>query len=368
MFIPFLLLNRRRIPLDFCLIFLLLFFVMPVHAVEPSYPLVKGGVAIEIQNDYNYKSDDPGAEQNELGTQIEPFVSVFFTEAFSLNSGFTFETVTDPGPMEDRVFEDHGLFVEVLTLSYETERFGLHGGKFGPNFTIGFDAAAGVYGRDMSEDDLELAEFVGFGGSYTFSQTAFGDLTASASVFTQDRSALSNSIFTERGRVTLEDGGPGNTSGLESFAIAVNGEQIKNLGGFRYHVGFARLGVEDGSAEKRLAIAAEWLVELANGVTVIPLVEYVHFWNAGGDPLEDRNYITASLLTKYAGWNLALAFTGRDSHFSDTGTSRLDYQFQVSAGYTFKNNLSIDIGYKHARDDRIATDTIGVLLSYGHEF
>jgi len=344
----------------------------PYAAQAGPSPRVTGSLSVEIQNDNTFHADDLSEERNELGTLTEASVSVLLAKGLSINTGLTFEAVTDPRPSEDRVFQDHGLYVEVATLSYETDRFSLYAGKFGPNFSIAFDAAAGVYGTDMSEDDVELAEFVGFGGSYTIGQTALGSLTASASLFTADRSALSNSIFTKRGRTSLDDAGPGNTRGLKSFAVALDGDSIKGLDGLRYHIGFAKLGTEGGLAERRLAIAAEWAIATAAGVTVTPLLEYVRFWQAGGNAGENRHYYTVSLMTEYRRWNIALAYTGRTARQAAPQPMALSLsnsrQFQVSAGYSFTDNLSLDIGYKVAREGGSTSKTAGALLAYGLAF
>lgn len=337
-------------------------------ASDTPFPRVTGSISVEIQNDLTFKADDRDLEQNELGTLTEPSFSFWLTEGFSISTGLVLEAVTDPAPREDRFFEGHGFYVEVLTASYESDRFSLYAGKFGPNFSLAFDAAAGVYGTDMSEDDIELAEFVGFGGSYVLGETGLGRLDLSASVFTADRSILSNSVFKERGRVRLADGGPGNTSGLESFVIGLDATDVPGADGLRYHLAYAQLATETGPAEKRLVASVEWALALGNGVTLTPLVEYVRFWHAGGDAEENRHYITASILAERGPWNLALSFTGRRTNHALFGQHWFDHQLQVSAGYAFENGLSVDLGYKTTREMGEQAHTLGLLLAWGHDF
>ena len=64
-------------------------------------------------------------------TSIPPNLSQ--ASAISLVAGFVFEPVQDPGPREDRVFEDQGLFAEQVFLSYAGDGFGLQAGKFNPH-------------------------------------------------------------------------------------------------------------------------------------------------------------------------------------------------------------------------------------------
>lgn len=60
-------------------------------ATEESFPKQSGEVGIEIQNDFTFDSDDAAAEQNELGTTIEPTFTLRFNEAFSINTELTLE-------------------------------------------------------------------------------------------------------------------------------------------------------------------------------------------------------------------------------------------------------------------------------------
>ncbi|WP_417515406.1 hypothetical protein [Minwuia sp.] len=338
------------------------------HA-EDAFPKISGEVGIEVQNDFTFDSDDPAAEQNELGATIEPNLFLHFTDHVFINAGLTFEAVRDPGPQEDRVFQDHGIFAEVLTLNYETDRFGVYIGKFGPNFSMAYDAAAGLYGTDISEDDIELAEFLGVGGSLTFDETPIGAMTASASVFALDTTILSESFITNRGRTRQAAGEPGNTESPESFALAIDGEAVPGMEGFRYHVGYALLSADNAATEHRFAVAGEWSFEMDNGVVLTPLAEYVHFQNAGSNANESRNYLTGSLGAEFGPWNAALAYTGKIVTISGAGNGdTYDDQIQFSVGYAFDNGIGIDVGYKHNRTAGIATQTVGALVSYGFEF
>ena len=337
-------------------------------AEDGQYPAFSGEIGVEIQNDHTFDSDDPDEERNELGALVEPNLFLHATENFYLNAGLVFEAVQDPEPGEDRTFDDHGLFVEVLTLNAEFGGLHVYGGKFGPNFSIAFDAAAGLYGTDISEDDIELSEFVGFGGAYRVEDLPVGSITGSASLFTQDTSALADSTITRRERTRGADGGPGNTGSLESFALALDGEGLPVPGDLRYHIGYVDLASDDTEDERRYTIGAEWGIPVTEDVTLTPLVEYVHFEDAGGVDGADRDYVTGSLLAEYGPWNAALAYTNRDISAATGVAEADDYQFQVSAGYAFDFGLSVDIGYKINESADIDTSTVGALVAYGYAF
>jgi len=351
-----------------------------VHADDEGLywpPRIEAELVVEIQNDNTFDSDDEDAELNNLTTLTELDVNTYFAEPLFLNVHFTMEQTGETKPGEDCYFCEHGVFVEGLNLNYESDWWFVYGGKFGPNFAIAWDAAPGIYGTDIGEDDIELAERVGVGGGVTFLEDdAYGAHTLSASVFFSDTSALSDSFGTERGRLDLDDGGPSNTESLESFAVAIDGEEIAALPGFRYHIGGARQAVDrinddDGNElpdsetedEYRFAAAGEWALEVDEDITVTPLLEYVRFWNAEGTKDEDRDYLTAAGLLEYQNWNLALSYTGKFVENPD-GSDRTDYAFQASAGYAFDFGVTADVGYKYDRAQEIDSHIFGVLLTY----
>ncbi len=344
--------------------------MLPVatRAADGTYPAVSGEVGFEVQNNFNFDSEDPNAEQNELGMVIEPVINLNLSQNLFVTTGMTLEAVRDPGPQEERVLQDHGIFVDTLTLTYEQDDFSVYGGKFGPNFSIGYDAAPGIFGADLLGDDVELSEFIGAGGAIGLGEGGLGNLTLSGSVFFLDRTFLSESFITNRGRTDLAAGGPGNTEVPESFAIALDGEAVPGMEGLRYQTAFARLGVENGDTEYRATIGADLAIAIDEDLTLTPLAEYVRFWNAGGNGAENRNYMTLSLLAETGPWNAAIAFTGKDVDVDGANGSTFDHQVQLSAGYAFANGFSLDVGYKNATGGNVTTQTLGALVTYGITF
>lgn len=346
---------------------------------EGAVPGFAFGIDVEVQNDWTFRSDDPTVTQNELGPSIAPWFALTFSENLSLNGSATIESVSDPQANEDRAFHDIGAFVDVLTLDYTGDSFAAFIGKFGPNFSLGYDATPGLYSTDLLGDDIELAELVGFGGSLGLGEGGpMGALTLSGSVFFADTTGLSGSAFTDRGKLTLADGGPANTEAPKSFVVALDGEGPSGLESLHYQVAFARLAVDQAfdatgapfpsvADEMRVSVAATWEADLGNDITMTPLVEYIRVWNGGGDGDDSRHYATLGLGFGFGPWNVAVAGTARDVSNPTAGSS-FDYQTQFSGGYAFDNGISVDVGWKHARDARIDTDTVGVLFAYGFEF
>jgi hypothetical protein len=79
----------------------------------------------------------------------------------------------------------------------------------------------GLHGDDIS-GNYELEERIGAEAAYAFD--AFGmEHILQASAFTTDRTALSGSVFTHRPQTHLSDGGAGNTDGVSSFSVTLDG-------------------------------------------------------------------------------------------------------------------------------------------------
>ena len=334
---------------------------------EGAFPRIGGDVSIEIQNDFAFRSDDAESEINDLFTTTEPSLALEFTPALAIRAGLVLEPVADPEPDEDRVFADHGLFVEVLTLNYEAGNVAFHGGKFAANFGIAWDATPGIFGTDMAED-YEMSERVGVGGSVGLGGDGAGRLDLSASVFFLDTSFLADSYPRGRGNTSRSDGGPSNTETLASYALALDGD-VAAAPGLAYHLAFidqAR-GVGGARRERGVAGALQFETEIADGVTLAPLAEFVRFGNLGNEAGVDRTYLTLAAEIGWSAWKAVAAYTGR---FTDTPAAGDDHDFQVqlSLGYEFESGLAVELGWKRAREGGVDTDTFGLLLSYAFSF
>ncbi len=339
-------------------------------AVEGAgFPSVSGSVVFELQNDAAYESDEAAAEFNNLSATIEPAFSLKFSPAISINAALVFEPVADPSVAGDDLWFDHeGLYVETLSLNYESERLFVQAGKIGVNFGIAWDAASGIYGVDIPEE-YEITERIGFGGGINFGGERHGQHTLSASVFFADTSFLAKSALTRRERTRGSAGGPSNNGDFSSFAVALDGGEFQSLPGFRYHLALMHQanGLASEDDESSLAVGAEYEISINDHLSVTPLLEYVGQRDAGGMAGDDTSYLTASLGTAYKNWNLALAWTRKETD-SAVGTRAAVEQFQATAGYAFANGLSVDVGWMTHHEGGVDTDTLGGLLAYTLEF
>lgn len=337
-----------------------------------GYPYLKGEVEIEFQYDNVFDADNPDAKTSDAFNKTEVAVGAYFTRYFSVQSTLVFEPVLDLEPGEDRFFSDHGLFAEELYAKFDFNPFSLTLGKFNPAFGKAWDVTPGVYGTDLAED-YELTERVGLAVELAWEKTAVGDVTVTGSAFFADTSELSDSVFTERGKVDLDDGGLSNTEELNSFALAIEGKDLPGLAGLSYNLGYVhQSGGVDDIDDQNGFVAGLKLDKTYNGVALTWIGEVAYFDYAGdffedGDFVETLWYYTLGAQAKIDKYNVAIAYTGRNSE-QVSGLERDDYQFQISAGMDLPEGWTVDVGYRFLEEQDEESHTIGVLFAKAIEF
>lgn len=341
----------------------------------PSTPYLKVVIPIEIENDWNYRSDAPAGKLNDLFATIEPEATLGLFGGLSLFAHAVIEPMRPNSPAKSRYFESHGVLIEDLYLQFEGDLtkggsnqigFRVWGGKFTPKFGIAWDAAPGIYGVDFAED-YELTERLGFGAELAHVHGWLGKHTLSASTFFLDTSALSGSIITRRRVNRLDDGGPSNTDRLSSLQIALDGEDAYGVEGLQYHLAFVHQRVRGPGNEQGLAAAVTYGIA-ADGYTITPLIEVVRFWDADGVAGQKRFYLTTSVEVERQGWTFSLSHTWRNTRLPAGAGTGHDTLFTTSGGYAFDNGVGVAIGWSHRNEDSISTDTLGLLLSYELSF
>lgn len=346
-----------------CVVFCL---AIPDLGAAESSPHLEGEVAIEIQNDWNYDSEDRDNEHNQLFTKIEPEATLHIVPSLSLFAHAVIEPVRDPGPGENRAFEDEGTFIEDLFLRYETDKFAFQGGKFTPRFGLTWDIAPGIYGTDFAEAGYEFSERIGVLGSVTFADgKKIGSHILSAHTFFLDTSVLSQSVGRGRGTTDKMDGGVSNTEDFTSYAFTLDGENVAAIDGLSYRLAYIRQAPGDGdqSDEKGVAVGVTHNIDLGGGFSLSPLFEYVHFDDAEGVGGQDRDFLTLAGRLDWNSWNLSVAYTKRDTKAS--GSEEIeDFQFQTSVGYQFAFGLEVNVGWYIGNENAIETRRIGALLAY----
>ena len=335
------------------------------------FPSFGAEVVVELQNEYTVDSDDDmtdGYNNLFLRTEVAPVLGI--TENIYIDGVGVFENIQDPDPNEHDFFENEGAFVEELKINAEFGPWSAFAGKFNPGFGIAWDFGRGIWSEDFAED-YEITERIGFGGSYGFETENFGDHAVTASTFFADTTFLSGSLITKRDQLDKSDGGASNTESFESFAVSLDGENLANVEGLYYKLGYQNQaeGDADTGADRQTGIAATLghVVPVTERVELDGLLEFVDINNVDGADV-DSQYLTASLITRIDDrWNVTASFTDRDIDNAGASDDN-DYLFQLSGGYDFGQGTTAEIGYRASEESDSDTHIVGGLIRHSFDF
>lgn len=342
--------------------------VVPITPSEGSVgfvPFISGELLVELENDNVFDSNDPANEFNSLYPTVELAVIFGMTEWLSANLGVTLEQVLEQD--DDNYFADIGAFVDTLNVEFSVLDATIIAGKYAPTFGRAWDETPGLFSTELNED-YEITEMIGFTAAYDFDLGDSGTHTLTGNLFFVDTTFLSESAFTNRGRVRLADGGPANTEQLDNFSITLDGADFAAVPGLTYNLGFTYLsaGETEVADQQGYVFGLGYGTDLTNGATLALLGEVAYFNNAGGT-LDDATYFTAGVGIEQGPWHGEAAASFRMVDL-DGGGSEDTSLFQVSGGYVFDNDLDLSVGYVYTDEDGTYTHKVGVLLSKSFSF
>ena len=342
-------------------------FLVPIAAPAET-PRIEGAMPVELEADFDYRSDDAGNERNNLFLKLQPEFTLHLPAGFSIYAHGVIQQVRAASANEDRYFKDEALFIEDLYLRHETGPFAVTFGKLNPGFGRAWDVTPGVYGTEMAED-YEFAERIGVTASVAFGGDGGGRHSLTAGTFFLDTTILSHALGTSRGTTGHADGGVSNTEDFSSFNLVLEGGAFKALPGFEYHVAYIHQahGVDGTTDETGVAAYAAHGFDAGGGVRLTPMVELVRFDDLGGAGDTGRDYATLALSGEWRSWNAVLSYTRRETDTPGAGSVR-DHLYQVGFGYSFDFGLTADIAWKRLRISAVETDTLGILFAYTLEF
>lgn len=342
-----------------------------------AVPYVVGFLDIDVFNDYTFQSDDPDEEINDLFTETRLNLSAMFARELYLEIGFLLAPEGEPPP-GNRTFENHGVRIDTLALTWDREQFWVSGGKGRANHGIAANTAPGIWGGDILFEAFDVNERLGFSGNFEIGNERTGHHALYAGIFTADNSFLSRPYLSDGEANSRSDGGVSNTGQLDSFVLAVDGTGIPSINGLRYHLSAVKQAVdrindpngdplptEQIGDESRIAAAVEWLgIEIGKEAALTPLIEYGRLWNARGLKDREERFLTGSLLLTIRRWNIALASTAWN--IDQPADEKVDNtQIQTSGGYSFENGIRLDVGYRFLDEFGIQSHTFGIMFNYG---
>lgn len=316
-------------------------------------PTLEWEALTELQMDSTVSSTDPAAELTDVYTTLEGGALLHVLPWLRFGAHATFEPVEDP--TDDRFMEDLGLYLDEAFVEADALGASFRAGKIHPDFGFAWDLAPGIYGVDFAED-YEVAEQIGVGTAIPLGELPGGEVALSASIFFADTTVLSESLFTNRGRLRKSDGGAGNTESLESFALALTGGAGE---GTTWSVGMRRLAAGQGDPEDEWGFVAGAIHEqpLTEDVTLLVMGEGVYLSHAGGG-LDDARYLTVGGGVAWGDWGVTATYALRDFDHAPT-----DHLGTVSLDYAVTEEATLSAAYRLGREGSETSHTIGLLLS-----
>lgn len=142
-------------------------------------------------------------------------------EHFKLVTSITAEPVIEWQPGKSRFYDDVGIYGEELYAELDFEPGSVRAGKFDTTISEASAVLTGIHATDLA-DNFDTDER--WGGELAMTFEALGlENQVTLNAFTTDRTVLSQSLFNDRGRARLSNGGAGNTSGVSSFSAVLDG-------------------------------------------------------------------------------------------------------------------------------------------------
>jgi len=337
-----------------------------------DFPAISGGAHVELKYE-SFSSDDPAVDGSDLLLEAETFLLWEISPNVALRTDWKLEPQRDRDPGEERWLEDHGLSVESLYAVLTFDPVTVTAGKFAQNFQLGSELVPGVFGEEFNEE-TEVEERWGIGASVGFGGGDTARFDVGASVFTRDRTFLSESLGTNRGRLRAAAGGPGNTGDLDNWLVSVDVTQIPGAEGLWLHGAYMQQSAGDGDPTDQSAwyLGAVWQIEAGDGVFVTPILTYASSDDAVGfgEPESgvgyESDFVVAALAYNNGPWEGVVTF-GKETK-DEPPVSEEKELWQLSLAYAFSHDWKAAVAWLHEDEDGTKTDKIGLKLEYHFGF
>jgi hypothetical protein len=341
---------------------------------ECDGPCLEYAGSFDLKAEGQHSSDNSISDSLAISPSSESNFNLKANDMFSVMANIVSESVIDTVPGKNQFFEGMGTYIDVLQAQVDLENFSIWGGKIHPAFGRAWDLTPGLHGTDLAED-YELVERVGAGTSVGFEVGGFAHILQ-ASAFTVDRSILGESLFKNRGRTRLTDGGAGNTNGISSFAVALDGcmgAEVENCyddGKFGYQLAARYQKGGDASDGNELGFVGGMNTSFAvDEETKLRLFgEAAWFRNFDGSA-DNAFVITGSGELETGAMTYSMAYTQERilvTGGADTSAHLLDVTAMYDLGDTVSlagETWSIGAGYSYAKADGETFHSAGLKLS-----
>lgn len=359
-----------------------LLFSTALNAQEATqYPNIKGSVLFQLQADRVLSSQKTGVSPNNAFAYIESNFGLNIDKNWSVrtnwrlqpNDVLTTRNSTNPERYRSFLSQDrgvnvsNGLLVEELKLQFQNEDMKFVAGKFDPTFGTAHNKAKriGVFTAQFTED-YNLREKIGVALTALLENSKI-----TVNSFFNDTTGLSSSALNKRETASKKDGTAGSTNSLASYSVALDGKDFFGVEDLTYNLGFRSLSVDRVAGrqrEKGYVLGSEYLHKMGD-TSIIPFFEFVKIDSFTGEQGRNATYTTAAVIAKYSSWSGSISYLTRHikSHKATEGIKKSD-QIQLSVGYKFTNNMTLDFTRSNMNEDGYKGSMIGAVASYLYQF
>jgi len=362
----------------FSAVIFLSFFTSAQAKETSQYPNISGNVLTQFQTDRIVSGNQKGIPSTNAFLYVESNVSLNIDSNWSVKTDWRMQpndTLTTRDPVYPERYRtilsrnrglnisDEGLIIEELKLQFQNEDLKFVAGKFDPTFGTVFNKSKrmGIFTAQFAED-YNLREKIGAGIT-----ALLEDSKITFNSFFNDTTGLSSSALNNRGRASRNDGVAGNTGTLSSYSISADGSNLFGYENWFYNVGYRSLDA-DKTRETGFVVGSEYLYKLSSLTSIIPLAEVVRINNFTGASGRTATYTTLSLIGKYSSWTASITHLTRNITMSQAIPKSTDKQLQLSVGYKFTNNITLDVTRATIKENGKSAGLMGLMASYIYQF
>lgn len=348
-----------------------------------QFPNISGQALVEFKVDRILSTSATGVAPNNAYVNIEPEFSLNMDNNWSVKTAWRIyptNTITTRDPINpertrtflspDRGFApgDTTLIVEELKIQFDNDDMKFFAGKFDPSYGKAYNRSKkiGIFAADITRD-YEIREKIGAGISALLenSKVTFNSFFA-------DTTGLSGSI-NGRDSASRNDGLSSNTGTLSSYTLTMEGDKFFGTDNWFYNMGYRSLSVDNAGQNNRdretgYVFGTEYLMKFGSNTSVTPFAEITKISNFTGATGRNATYATFVLIGKYSRWTASASNIYREISNYQSVAKIDDRQLQLSVGYKFVNNVSLDVSRANIKESGNSASLFGFLVSYLYTF
>jgi hypothetical protein len=305
------------------------------------------------QLEYSWQSD--GVPMNNFSPTVSWQAYTWFTPELTMNVNLALNQVNQGPTNDDWAAYGMGAQAGDVWLQWSDQRTGIIGGRYTAPFGLAPLILPGVFDTTLV-NNYSFGGLLGGLGTLSTGDEGLGIHALNAGFFGIDTTFMANNVFVS----TPEPSGPGTGGGVDSWMIGYAAENVPLIfPTLQYNFAYIQFGDGVGAPEnqKGFNAGAYWQYVINNDGTdtldaeywsVGPLVEYVRFWNEGGNADSDAEYFTVGIISNYGNWQTDFTWGYQDLSGSGQASPGRTQLFTANLGYNFFGPQSlVQLGYAY---------------------